>query len=83
MKTDKREPRIVNDVGAAGPFLYGAFSAADAMYAPVVMRLHYYAIPVTAESRTYIDTILTLPATQAWLADAAREPWVIAESEVY
>lgn len=69
--------------GAGGPFLYGAFSAADAMYAPVVMRLHFYAIPVSAESRAYMDMILALPATRAWLADATAEPWVIAESEVY
>lgn len=69
--------------GADGPFLYGAFSAADAMYAPVVMRLHFYAVPVTGEIRAYMDTILDLAATRAWLADAAREPWVIAQSEVY
>lgn len=69
--------------GADGPFLYGAFSAADAMYAPVVMRLHFYAIPVNALSRAYMDAILAHPAMRQWLDDAAREPWVIASSEVY
>lgn len=69
--------------GQDGPFLCGAFSAADAMYAPMVMRLHFYAIPVTAATRAYMDTILEFPATRAWLADAASEPWTIASSEVY
>ena len=45
-----------------GPFLYGAFSAADAMYAPVVTRLDTYQIPVAAETRAYMDAILNHPA---------------------
>jgi glutathione S-transferase len=65
-----------------GPFLFGAFSAADAMYAPVVTRLDTYAIPVDPVSRAYMDTILGLPAFREWLEAALDEPWVIAHDEV-
>jgi glutathione S-transferase len=67
--------------GAGGPFLYGAFSAADAMYAPVVNRFHVYAVPVPAEVRAYMDAVMALPAWQAWEADARAEPWYEAQYE--
>jgi glutathione S-transferase len=69
--------------GAGGPFLFGTFTAADAMHAPVVMRLHFYAIPVPDAARAYMDAVLALPAMQEWLADAAKEPWVLPGNEVY
>lgn len=68
--------------GAGGPFLFGAFSAADAMYAPLVTRLDTYAIPVDPVSQAYIDTVLALPAFQEWRAAALLEPWVVAHDEV-
>src|SRR5215203_5857402 len=52
--------------GAGGPFLFGDFSAADAMYAPVVTRFDTYAIAVDPVSRVYMDTILALPAFREW-----------------
>jgi glutathione S-transferase len=61
--------------GSGGPFLYGAFSAADAMYAPVVTRLDTYQIEVDAGTRTYMDTILSHPAFAAWRESALKEPW--------
>jgi glutathione S-transferase len=61
--------------GQGGPFLFGAFSAADAMYAPVVNRLHVYAIPVTPASRAYMDAVMALPSWQAWIAGGEAEPW--------
>jgi glutathione S-transferase len=67
--------------GAAGPFLYGAFSAADGMYAPVVTRFHTYQIPVDAVSQAYMDAVRAHPAFQAWLEDAIAEPWEIGESD--
>jgi glutathione S-transferase len=64
-----------------GPFLFGTFGAADAMYAPVVSRLHTYAVEVGARSRAYMDAVMGLPAWREW-ADAARvEPWVLPEDE--
>lgn len=65
--------------GASGPYLFGAFSAADAMYAPVVARFEGYGIAVDPEARAYMDTILRLPSYRAWREAALREPWTIAD----
>lgn len=67
--------------GQTGPFLFGAFSAADAMYAPVVTRLDTYGIQVGAETRAYMDAILGLPSFRAWRDAALREPWTIEYGE--
>ena len=66
---------------AGGPFLYGAFSAADAMFAPVVTRLDTYQVPVAADTREYMGAILAHPAFIAWRAQALAEPWLIAHYE--
>lgn len=63
--------------GKAGPFLFGRFCAADAMFAPVVNRLHIYDVPVSERTRTYMNAIMQLPAWKAWIADAEVEPWRI------
>lgn len=68
--------------GAGGLFLFGKFSAADAMYAPVVSRFHTYAVDVSAASRAYMDAVMALPAWQEWNAAALKEEWVLAEDEV-
>ncbi|MDX2144075.1 MAG: glutathione S-transferase family protein [Rhodospirillaceae bacterium] len=62
--------------GAGGPFLFGAFSNADAMYAPVVTRFKTYGVELNPTAKAYSDAILALPAMQQWYADAAKEPWV-------
>ena len=53
--------------GGAGPFLFGRFSAADAMFAPVVNRLHVYDIPVAKPARAYMEAVMALPAWKAWI----------------
>lgn len=53
---------------AAGPFLFGHFTIADAMFAPVVSRFETYAVPVDATCRDYMKTVLALPAMAEWLA---------------
>ena len=68
--------------GRGGPFLFGSFSAADAMYVPVVTRLDTYSVPVSAQTRAYMDAVLGLPAFREWLGAALQEPWVVAEDEV-
>jgi glutathione S-transferase len=68
--------------GAGGPFLYGAFSAADAMFAPVVTRFDTYGIAVDPVSQDYMRSILALPAYREWLAAALVEPWIVAQDEV-
>jgi glutathione S-transferase len=68
--------------GAGGSFLFGRFSAADAMYAPVVSRLHTYAVEVGAASAAYMQATMALPAWQDWYAAALKEEWLLAEDEV-
>lgn len=68
--------------GAGGSFLFGRFSAADAMYAPVVARFTTYAIDVGPESRAYMEAVKALPAYDEWKAAGLKEPWVLAEDEV-
>jgi glutathione S-transferase len=60
-----------------GPFLFGAFGAADAMYAPVVSRFHTYAVEVGEGSRAYMNAVMALPAWREWKEAALKEPWVL------
>jgi glutathione S-transferase len=68
--------------GKEGPFLFGAFCAADAMYAPVVSRFATYGVEVGAVARTYMAAVQALPAFVEWKAAGAAEPWVLPEDEV-
>jgi glutathione S-transferase len=68
--------------GMGGPFLYGAFGAADAMYAPAVSRFHTYAVEVSTAARDYMEAIQSLPAWSEWREAAKREPWVLPHDEV-
>ncbi len=63
--------------GQGGPFMYGEFSCADAMYAPVVTRLDTYQIPVSDQAREYMDAVLNHPAFLAWKEEAFKEPWFV------
>jgi glutathione S-transferase len=65
-----------------GPFLFGRFSAVDAMYAPVVSRLHTYDIGVGVASTAYMRAMMALPAWQEWYAAALKEEWVMKNAEV-
>ena len=68
--------------GQGGPFLFGRYGAADAMYAPVVARLHTYAVDVGAGTRAYMDAMMALPAWREWYDAAIKEPWILADDEV-
>jgi glutathione S-transferase len=65
-----------------GPFLFGAFGAADAMFAPVVSRFHTYAVAVGPIARAYMTAVMALPAWADWQAAAAQERWVLPEFEI-
>ncbi len=67
---------------SGGPFLFGRFGAADAMYAPVIWRFHTYAVEVGAAARTYMNAVMALPAWSEWREAARREPWVLPHDEV-
>jgi glutathione S-transferase len=67
--------------GMAGPFLFGAFSGADAMYAPVVHRFRTYAIEVMPEAKAYMEAMMALPAFQEWTRAGLAETIVIERFE--
>jgi glutathione S-transferase len=67
--------------GRAGPFLFGAFGGADAMFAPVVHRFRTYAIAVTPEVQRYMDAMMALPAFQQWTSAGLAETLVIDKFE--
>jgi glutathione S-transferase len=67
--------------GEGGPFLFGKFSAADAMYAPVVTRLKHYQWTVSKTTADYMEAVLAHPAFAAWTADAHKEPWHLTRYE--
>jgi glutathione S-transferase len=72
----KRVHAIWHEALAAsgGPFLFGAFSIADAMFAPVATRFVTYGVELDAPCRAYVDALYALPSMKQWLADAEREP---------
>jgi glutathione S-transferase len=67
--------------GKFGPFLFGAFGAADAMFAPVVHRFRIYAIEVAPGARDFMDAMMSLPALQEWTNAALAETLVIDKFE--
>lgn len=66
---------------SGGPFLYGEFSAADAMFAPVVNRFDVYALTENSEILAYMERMKALPPYQEWADTSRQEPWVVAEEE--
>lgn len=68
--------------GQNGPFLFGDFSIADAMFAPVVSRFDTYGIAVGDVVKDYMETILNMAHLKEWREAGTLEEWVIAEAEV-
>jgi glutathione S-transferase len=67
--------------GKSGPYLFGAFGGADAMFAPVVHRFLTYAIEVKAEVRDYMDAMISLPAFAEWTRAGLAETLIIEKFE--
>jgi glutathione S-transferase len=63
--------------GKGGPYLFGRFSLADAMYAPVATRFHHYGVTMDVTTRGYVDAIYAHPAMRTWVEEAKKEPWVV------
>jgi len=84
-----RTPEVLSEIQrinaiwsqAKGPFLFGEFCAADAMYAPVVFRFRTYEVAV--DNRAYYDAVLALPAMKEWIAAAEREKETLPQFEPY
>ena len=68
---------------SGGPFLFGAYGAADAYFAPVALRLRTYALPVSATTQAYCERLLAAPGPAAWIADALEEREFVVEDEPY
>jgi glutathione S-transferase len=68
--------------GAGGPWLFGEYTAADAMYAPVVLRFNTYGARISQTARWYMASVLEDGALQEWLQAAKHERWTIAADEV-
>jgi glutathione S-transferase len=68
--------------GAGGDYLFGHFTIADAMYAPVVTRFRTYKVELDEEAQAYADALWALPALQEWAAAARNEPMVIEQFEL-
>lgn len=66
---------------SGGPFLFGDFSGADAMFAPVVNRFSTYDLVRDGETVTYMDAMRAHPAWRAWEETALAEPWIVPEDE--
>lgn len=91
----QEQPAVVTDLkrvielwqqalrASGGPFLFGSFCNADAYYAPVVMRIRTYSLPVPNEVRAYCDRIHNSTAVQAWVNDAMQEHDFVEEDEPY
>ncbi len=65
-----------------GPFLFGGFSAADAMYAPVATRFDTYGVPLESHAEDYVAAVLAHPFMVEWTEAARKEPWIIPEFEI-
>lgn len=82
----ERVDEIWNDCrgrfGGAGPWLFGEYSVADAMYAPTVLRFNTYGARISQTARWYMASVLEDAPLQEWLQAAKQEPWTIAAEEV-
>lgn len=67
--------------GAGGPFLFGTFTIADAMYAPVATRFRSYGVLLPPGAQAYADALWALPAMQEWTTAGIAEPERIAETD--
>jgi glutathione S-transferase len=68
--------------GAGGPWLFGDYSLADAMYAPVALRLRTYGAHLGEAAAGYLATVLADPPLAEWITAARAEPWTLATEEV-
>lgn len=69
--------------GSGGDFLFGRYSAADAMFAPVVMRFATYGVVCGTVVSRYCEAVHAAPGVRAWIAGAAAEAEIVAKDEPY
>lgn len=66
-----------------GPFLFGHFTVADAMFVPVATRFKTYGVPLSGLAAEYMETVLSLPEYRKWHSTALKEPMIIEMNEIY
>jgi glutathione S-transferase len=74
--------RCRTEYGSHGDWLFGNFSIADAMYAPVTLRFAGYAIPLDETAQAYVQTMLAHPAIIGWIEAGKQETEIIEMDEV-
>ncbi|UJQ95238.1 glutathione S-transferase family protein [Mariluticola halotolerans] len=85
IKTDLRRLEVLWGellARSAGPYLFGSFSAADAMFAPVAARIRTYDLPVSTLTKNYVEAIYDLPAFKEWHEEALKESWIVEQDEI-
>lgn len=73
--------RCRQQYGRSGPWLFGEFCIADAMYAPVAWRFNSYGVPLEGEAARYLRTLLDMEEMRAWQAGALGESEVLPQCE--
>ena len=68
---------------SGGPMLFGAFSIADAFFAPVCMRIRTYGLPLPEDVQAYVARMVSLPSVSRWMQEALAEKDFIASPEPY
>lgn len=81
IRTLWREARERFGAKAGGPFMFGGFGVADAMYAPVVTRFKSYGVVLDGPEAAYAEAIWALPALQDWVAVGKAEAWRLPQWE--
>ena len=71
------------EFGHGGPYLFGAFSAADGYFAPIATRLVTYDVKISGEARNFQQALLEAPAVREWSAEGIKETEFVAEDEPY
>lgn len=74
--------RRFSGVMGKGPFLFGGFSAADAMFAPVATRFDTYGVHLGEQATAYVAAVMAHPFMVEWIEAAKKEPWIIPEFEI-
>jgi glutathione S-transferase len=71
-----------SEFGNGGDWLFGGYTIADAMYAPVALRFHGYGIALSGQEADYVACVLNQPEMKAWIEEGKRESQIIAAAEI-
>jgi glutathione S-transferase len=81
-RIDQLWTQLRQQFGANGAYLFGDFTIADCMFAPMVSRFHTYQPELSETSLQYVDSLIQLPSMQIWYAQALQEVEVLESEEV-